>query len=181
MTEMEKSILIQKVLDGSASPAEKTILNKLMDQDPSLKEQYEDLKLFYSFGDEGGPPSPGAFERIKQLYYRRRKRKRFVRRLLVSTMALMLMGSIVIWRALPARTSNLIFVDENIATVISVLESEYAVEIETDNSDLLQCRFTGTFLRVSSADEVLPYLVIATNAHIQRTGRKIILKGGECL
>lgn len=75
MTEMDKQTLILRVLNGEASADEEAALHEVMARDPSLKEEYEDMKLFYSFKEVSDPPPAEGFERIKELYYKRKRKK----------------------------------------------------------------------------------------------------------
>jgi hypothetical protein len=180
MTEMDKSNLILRVLNGEASSAEEAILREMTGKDPSLKEEYEDMKLFYSFREVAEPPPIEPFERIKAQYYERKRKKKLVRRVVGSLAVLAILASIL-WIALPGKTSDLVFVNQTFGSVVDTLESEYALEIEVDNSALLTCRFTGSFLHISSADEVLPAIVAATNAHAHVIDGRIVITGGNCL
>jgi ferric-dicitrate binding protein FerR (iron transport regulator) len=177
---MDRSNQILRVLNGEASSAEEAALHEMMANDPALKEEFEDMKLFYSFREGGDPPPLEPFEKIKAVYYERQRKKKLVRRVVGSQAVLAILASIL-WIALPGKTSDLVFVNQTIGAVVDTLESEYALEIEVDNSALLTCRFTGSFLHISSAEEVLPAIVAATNARAQVIDGRIVITGGICL
>lgn len=75
---------------------------------------------------------------------------------------------------------DLIFHDITMDEVEEILEERYAVEIQFDNQRLKQCRFTSTFFKNATIDEVLTSICMVNEASYDNDGGIITIYGKGC-
>ncbi len=76
-------------------------------------------------------------------------------------------------------TQRIVFTNTKLNTVFSTLEKYYNVSLTTNNTDIMNCRFTGTFER-NNIDEILQVLSVSFDLSFNQNNKKYILSGSGC-
>lgn len=205
---MDYGKLIYKVLSGHASEVDKEELNNWLAEDPANAEEYEDIKLLYQadldFDKNENEQDEHFYDGLRNVQIRidRIKRKRKIVEFGKLVGASVIISSIVfvvtlnqihsyrkkeITKESGKSTSaiflsdNLVFEDVTLKKIFDTLESRYHLSILTGNKNLLSCRFTGTFYRGISIDDLLYTLAESEdlNFTIKAPG-EIELEGKGC-
>ena len=203
---MDYAKLIYKVLSGQASEVDKEELNNWLAKDPANVEEFEDIKLLYQAGQDF---DKNESELDKHFYDGLRnvrtridwiKRKRKIRKFGIAAGASLIISALVFVVTLnqihtyrKARTTvapgkatillsdNLVFEDEPLMKIFEILESKYHLTIRISNESLLSCRFTGTFYRGTSVNDMLYTLAQSEDFKlIAKTSKTFELHGGGC-
>lgn len=78
------------------------------------------------------------------------------------------------------KTGELTFNNQTLALIITRLQSQFNISVQTENSHILNCRFSGSFDKNISADDCLRILAETTNLRFEKNGETRILKGEGC-
>lgn len=166
---MAKASLIFKVLSGEASKDEQAELEQWIAQSEANKSEYEHLKLLWDNTSAESQDEDehfyDGFARIKSKFRQRRairRRKRLI------TWTSVIVATVLVTIALfittdPASNVLVRFDDAPLAEVITVLETEFHIDIETDSGEILACRFTGTFYKKDNEQALIRSLSNALN------------------
>jgi|GEM_PF-2469648 len=76
-------------------------------------------------------------------------------------------------------TQKIVFTNTKLNTVFETLEKYYNVSLTTSNSEILNCRFTGTFER-NNIDEILQVLSVSFDLSFNQKSQNYILSGNGC-
>lgn len=186
---MSRADIIYRVLSGTASSEEKEEVERWVALSKSNREEYEDLRLLYQFSKvnpetRGDSRLPERFERIRCAATARLARKARTRQAYRLAGALACFGlAAFLWSHVLINTqpASLQFRDEALRHVIPVVERRFGVEVHVDEDALKSCRFTGTFYRVDTPDDILHSISQAVKANLVVAGPgKYRLFGGGC-
>lgn len=187
---MEKVTLIHKVLCGKASDAEKAELNAWVSSDIDHAEEFDDIKQLYEgsldIGQRMTERDPTFYDgllnikhRIKALKRAREKSK--IYKVTGMVTLLIVVGMIATVHLFNAGKfsklnteapdakdgiriyDNLRFQDATLETIFHLLEDRYELVFDVDSDEILSCRFTGTFYRGITIDEVVRTLAQSEN------------------
>lgn len=163
---MDTTELIYKVLSEEATETERQELLNWIAQDPGNREEYEDIKLLWTYSSNEHRDDAYLAEgwlKVKSSYRKRaRKRKR---KKLLSCLAIFVVLAIsmfLLWR-LQESPKPVTFKDESLASVIEFIETEYDVDIDVQSPNILSCTVTATFHRVQTAAEIIASVADALN------------------
>jgi ferric-dicitrate binding protein FerR (iron transport regulator) len=198
--------LIYKVLSGEASESEKTALEKWRTEHPANAEDYEDIKLLYQadqdFDARVNERDEQFYDGLRniQLQIKKIKRKHRILGLaktfgmaVLITAVIFSISLITIQLAHQSRISrskerdiatlllndNLVFKDTTLRNIMHMLESQYPLTIHTRNRGLLSCKFTGTFYRGISIEDMLRMLALAEGFDVTTNEPGIVELDGE--
>jgi transmembrane sensor len=76
-------------------------------------------------------------------------------------------------------TQKIVFTNTKLNSVFETLEKYYNVSLTTNNSEILNCRFTGTFER-NNIDEILQVLSVSFDLSFNQKSQNYILSGKGC-
>lgn len=200
---MDKEILMHKVLLGEASETERRDLHAWIANNPQAADEFEDLKLFYGQTGGGGEAATDDefYEPLKQIQASLKQLKKRQRLLKVSiTMGTTVVISCFIWMvgmytfgnpqtsgvgnekesiAIPL-SATLNFKDTPLHTVFQVIGEGNDLVFTSDGKERWTCRFTGTFAKGISLEEVLSVLAEAENFQYAFTADHVLLTGKGC-
>lgn len=77
------------------------------------------------------------------------------------------------------KDEKIVFEKTRLINVISTLEDYFSVSIIVENSDILDCNFTGTFEK-PNLEEILEVLTFSTNLHYSKGNNHFIITGKGC-
>lgn len=184
---MDKASLIFKVLSGEATENERAELERWIAQSEANKSEYEDIKLLW--GSSGVASNVedehfyDGFAKIKSKFKQKRavrRRKRLI------TWTSVIGATVLVTIALfvitdPASDALVRFDDAPLAEVITVLENEFHIDIETDSREILACKFTGTFYKKNNEQAFIRSLSNALNLQYElKSHHTYRLKGSGC-
>lgn len=182
--------LINKQLGGTASPEEIEQIQKWRSQSADHAAEYEDLKALLQ-GAQGPAESAASdpeflqgFEQIKRKIFEKKVKKKKIKRRNHSVLALTAVSLVIICLWLFAKKcstqarEDLRFNSTPLTEVIEQIQQTYEVSIDTDSTDILACRFTGTFFGSHAAHDIVRSIAVGTNlkfeeissAHFKLTG-----------
>lgn len=75
---------------------------------------------------------------------------------------------------------DLIMDNITFSEAVTIIEERYAVDVEFKNTGLEKCRFTSTFLKGASLEQMLTAICIVNRATFAREGSKVIVSGEGC-
>lgn len=75
---------------------------------------------------------------------------------------------------------DLIMDNITFAEAVSIIKDRYKVDVEFQNSDLRGCRFTSTFLKDASLDQMLTAICIVNRATFTMQDKKVVVNGEGC-
>lgn len=184
---MDKTSLIFKVLSGEATPDERAELEQWIAQSEANKSEYEDLKLLWGTSDVASNIEDenfyDGFVKIKSKF---KQRRAVLRRKRLFMWTSVMIATVLITIALfvttdPASDALVRFDDAPLAEVITVLENEFHIDIETDSREILVCRFTGTFYKKNNEQAFIRSLSNALNLQYElKSHHTYRLKGSGC-
>lgn len=166
---MEKTLLIFKVLSGDATPDERAELDQWIAQSEANRTEYEDIKLLWDNSSVVSHTEDehffNGFARIKSKFRQKRAIRRR-KRLMIWTSVIV--ATVLVTIALfittdPASNVLVRFDDAPLAEVITVLETEFHIDIETDSGEILACKFTGTFYKKDNEQALIRSLSHSLN------------------
>lgn len=186
---MDRSKIIYDVLAGTAPEEKKQELEAWVAQSRGNREEYEDLRLLWDLSrsmEEGGRSRDyyEGLERIKiaiRARLGRRSRKLLTVRI-AGVLACVAFAVYVMFNPVKNSQSQwLEFHNEPLQNVLQTIEREYKVEVRTEGTSLLQCRFTGVFYRIDQPDQVVGAISQAIKADVESTAPgRYKLKGRGC-
>lgn len=205
---MKNAKLIYKVLSGEASESEKTAVDKWRTEHPANAEEYEDIKLLYQadqdFEARVNERDEHFYDGLRniQKQIKKIKRRRSILEI-AKTFGIALLIAAVVFSLirysiqLPYKpkitgneekdlstlflTDNLVFEEAALRSIIHTLESQYQVTVQASNNNLLSCKFTGTFSRGISIEEMLRTLAHAEGFDVTTNVPGIVeLHGDGC-
>jgi ferric-dicitrate binding protein FerR (iron transport regulator) len=162
--------LIDKVLSGKATEAEKKELEEWIAKLPSNREEYEDMKLLWEFSSRQPSekkPDPSFYDglyRIKEVISSRGRKIHSAQhdwKLYLSFVALLISIIALVYccvsysRRDHKESTPLKFDNRPLAEVISVIDKHYKIEIQLENQEVLKCTFTGIIDLRTSKEEVI--------------------------
>lgn len=77
------------------------------------------------------------------------------------------------------KTKQLRFEDENMKTIVAILENNFAAKINLQNVNLESCHFTGAFEN-ATLEEIVQVVAASINAKVQKEQDAYILSGAGC-
>ncbi len=184
---MKMTDTIFKVLGGSATAGEHRAVKAWVSHSRGNREEYENLSMLWAASRGAaaerrrGDDNEG-FRRIREAVTRRRDRRRRTTR--VFGVALVC-GALIMLTTFFATMNSplplLVFQDESLRSVLSVVEREYGIEVIADDETLLACPVTVLFYRVDQPDEILRSISDALSADVVNTAPgKYRLTGHGC-
>ncbi|MFO7259470.1 MAG: DUF4974 domain-containing protein [Bacteroidota bacterium] len=181
---------IFRVLSGRASAEEREQVERWVALSKANREEFEDLRLLYRFSQDTlenfrDENFYERFEKIRCAATARLIRKERTNRayrlgvaLACFALAAFLWSHVMMINSHPA---SLKFRDEALRQVLPVVERRYGVEVLIEEDALKSCRFTGTFYRVDTPDDILHSISQAVKANLVVAGPgKYRLFGGGC-
>jgi len=182
---MDKSTLIHNVLVGRASEQERTELKEWISSDPLNAEEFEDMKILYSDSWDNDPDhhdeqfEEGLRKLQEAIRTLNQKQKR---KFLFKTMSASLIISACIFILITGLfrrdnldfqknvrgselllSDNLRFKEATLESIFTILEDKYHLAFAVNTKDLLACKFTGTFHRGITIEEMIGTLAQAGN------------------
>lgn len=77
------------------------------------------------------------------------------------------------------QNNQLVFDNTRLTKIIQLLEQQYGVTVELENSNLANCRYTASFSK-ASLTEVLDVLSAVGDLTYDKTGNRVVLSGTGC-
>lgn len=169
---MDLEYLINRVLTGHATEEERDQLEKWKLERPANIEEFESLKLLWTFSQQPDAPKQtdsgfydGLINIRAQIENKNREKKKIRRRNILlarfSGVAIFVIALFLIRETSFSSHAVLKFDDMALGSVIKTIEREYNVVITVNNRELLACRFTGIFYGKYPAPEVIETLASA--------------------
>lgn len=75
---------------------------------------------------------------------------------------------------------DLIMDNITFAEAVTIIEDRYKINVEFQKTNLKNCRFTSTFLKDASLEQMLTAICIVNRATFTREGQKVIVDGEGC-
>jgi ferric-dicitrate binding protein FerR (iron transport regulator) len=178
--------LIHRVLTNHATDSEKKELSDWISASSENKEEFHNIRLLWSHANSTIDQNGGGFSNIRDRIEREiRKRKRSQAVPVIVVFGVLIIISLVPIAAFyfnnKAPHGYLHFENASVESVIEAIESEYDVTVQVEESDLLACKFTGTFYHVPCTSNVLHDLSAAMNLSFEELSNgKFKLKGHGC-
>lgn len=202
---MEYVTLIYKVLSGKATEAEKAELQTWIGSDPAHAEEFEDIKLLY---DNASNVTERIIADDEEFYSGLRKIKSRIKALkqarknarlykiaavvtllsIVAIMASMDIFNVNKWSASGNPITSKIVLDRSLSfqeatleSIFKLLQDKYHVIFEVGSGDMLSCRFTGTFYRGITINEMINTLAQSENFNYTvMNGKTYAVHGKGC-
>ena len=182
---MDKTWLIHKFLSGQASELEKVELSEWIATDPANKEDFEDIKFVMDSAknvderiDRNDPFYDGLRKIESMIEVLKRKDRKIKLYKILSFILAGIIFSIAIatyvfdwhpYSKIQVITTvksdanneqtiilyNLKFDNDTLGGIIDTLEDKYGLVFKVSSEELLSCRFTGTFYRGISIDDII--------------------------
>lgn len=190
---------MHKVLVGEASETEVAELEQWLALDPVNATEFEELKLLYwdswnaDMADTGS--SDNSWNKIEKAIHRIQTRQKYFSYLKVAAMATGIYA-LMIWgyAATSSATHNALvespgdmlsqtihYRDIPIEEVVMAIEDNYDFNVTLASSELGECKFTGSFKRGTSIQEVIETLAMAKDLTVvYTTEHSVLLSGGPC-
>ena len=188
---MNKIVLIDKVLSGNASEAEKTELDVWISESEANQIEYQDIKLLWeNTNDVNNAEDDDHFydglQKIKASMQSKHKpsiRNKTVIRYAALLSVLIVLVYLFFKNVETKQQSQYIrFDNASLENVVPVLEDQYNIHIEVENKKILGCQFTGTFYQADSVHDVISSLTGALNlTYVILSDQKYRLIGSGCL
>ncbi|MBS1680971.1 MAG: DUF4974 domain-containing protein [Bacteroidetes bacterium] len=184
---MDKTALIHKVLSNTATEVEKKELEDWLLQSPENQTEFEDIKLLWETSNESPQHSMknkvnDALNKIKTTMQSKRRRQANTKAVLALITIIILALAILYFLSKQNRrpSRDLMFSNETLANVITVLEKEYDVNIDLEDQTK-DCAFTGSFYQAANIEVVLETIDNAMNTqHKFLNERHYQLVGSGC-
>lgn len=205
---MDKPTLIHKVLCANANEAEKAELKAWISSDPGHAEEFEDLKLLYENAlnieeriaerdDKFYGGLRNIHDRIKALKRGRKKARLYkIAGIVIGISAIVITVSIYLFNLhkpipqLPDKINdgitsgillygNLSFENTTLESIFKILEDRYHLTFKVGSKELLSCRFSGTFFRGLTIDEMIRVLAQSENFNYTVVNSKTYELHGE--
>jgi ferric-dicitrate binding protein FerR (iron transport regulator) len=180
--------LIHRVLTNNATDRERKELSDWIAASSENKEEFHDIRLLWSQASSTIDQNAvgGRFSKIRthiENEIGKQKRAQMIRAAVIfGVLTLLALIPIAIFHLndnVPHKYLH--FENASVETVIKAIESEYGVTIQVEESELLSCKFTGTFYHIQFTSNVLQELSTAMNLSFEELGnRKFKLKGLGC-
>ncbi len=172
---MDISWLIDKVLTGRASDLEIKEVEKWVAQSESNKAEFEDLKLLYESPKQPKEHDPGFYDGLSKIQAAIEKRKRKTvksrinrRKFAIIAITMVPLIALVYFYgsytpSSDRTTDGLTFNNTPLENTVTTLERKYNVSIKVEKQEVLTCRFSGTFSKTSTLEDIIQTLASAMN------------------
>jgi ferric-dicitrate binding protein FerR (iron transport regulator) len=164
-----------KMVNGTAQPSEADAFGQWMAESTAHREEFRQFRQLW--GDLKGP-WPQATDRAPLASIRQRvltnKRKRQKRKMIVYAAALMAVLATGLWltrgqEQTPFR-ENLSFNNVTLQELASTLEDRFHAHINIEDKELVKCRFTGSFYKTSTVEDIMRTIAFSLNLEIKTKG-----------
>lgn len=179
---VDQAALAFKILDGKASPEEQHAFELWLSQNQEHWEEFADLKMLWENSHyQPNEADPQAFEQIKRIVERDRKKKRVIRYMLYM-LALIVLSTVIYIatsRFMAPQSANLKFEDAPISQIITDIETIYQIKIEYDTT-ITNCKFSGIFYRNEQPEAIIWAIAKSLNIQVLKPAKntfKLIGKG----
>ena len=179
--------LIHRVLTNTATDSERKELSDWIAASHENKEEFHNIRLLWSQTNSTIDQNPSeGFSKIRTQIENEIRKGRHAQMIRASTT----FGVLILLAFIPIAIFHLNdkvphkylhFENASVETVIKAIESQYDVTIQVEESELLSCKFTGTFYHIQFTSSVLQELSTAMNLSFEELdNRKFKLKGLGC-
>ncbi len=185
--------LINKQLQGTASPEEIKQIQRWCAQSDEHAAEYEDLRILLAGAqdaaenEDSNPEFLQGFEQIRRKISEKKVEKKKIRRRNYSVLALIAVSLAIIclWLLTKKCSSqgreDLRFNSVPLTEVIEQIQQTYEVSIETDSTNIFACRFTGTFFGSHAAHEIVRSIAVGSNLKFEEVNStRFKLTGTGC-
>ncbi len=184
--------LVDKVLSGTASPAEKAQLEEWLNADVKHREEYEDLKTLWNYSKESDvkEKDPNFYEglnRIKEIIELRRRTigkrdwKTYIAVLALVISIVALVYSCFSYIKSYGNEKPIKIENRPLAQVFELIQKKYQVTFHVTNKEILTCPFTGTFNATAGLEDVLSTISRSTGLDLKKeVDARIKVSGTSC-
>lgn len=180
---VDQAALAFKILDGKASPEEQQVFDLWLSQDQQHWEEFADLKLLWENSNyRSTETDPDAFQQIKRIVERDRRKKKVLRYALY--LVALVVVSVVLYlataRSMSRQSISLKFDNETIDQIIKNIEGTYHVTIERDEA-IGSCKFSGIFYKNDEPETIIRSVANSLNVQVLKLAEnKYKLTGRGC-